>query len=272
MCRFTIITPTWNQAAYIADTIKSVLMQRYKDFEYLIIDNCSDDGTEEIVRSYAESDSRIEYIREPDRGQAEAINKGLKRAAGDIVCWLNSDDMYFDEYVLEDVARRFDKDPGAGVVAGDAWYSDKTGRLTEYNESDRKAGSSVLRRWYYIVQPAVFWKNRGKLLDETYHYAFDWKFFISVFEKEKVIWSHEPYAVYRMYEDNKTGLDNAGRKYEIYRLQKELGDAPLNVKWCRYVYEQYKKAEEQNRPEYKKRADLMSRILFHLSGRRIACF
>ena len=93
-----------------------------------------------------------------------------------------------------------------------------------------------------------------------------------LFEKEKVLWAHEPYAVYRMYEDNKTGQDNAKRKKEIWRLQEELGDSKLNVAWCKHVYEAYEKAEEKGRPGKKKKIDRMSRILFHLSGRRIACF
>ncbi|MCR4586649.1 MAG: glycosyltransferase [Lachnospiraceae bacterium] len=272
MAYFTIITPTWNQAEYIEDTIKSVLEQRFEDFEYYIIDNCSDDGTEDIVRSYAEKDKRIKYIREPDKGQAEAINKGLRAASGEVVCWINSDDFYFDRYVLENVAAYFKRYPKAGVVAGDAWYCDREKNLTEYNESDRGVGKKMLRRWYYIVQPAVFWKNHGVLLDESYTYAFDWKFFIELFGEEKVLWAHEPYAVYRMYEDNKTGLDNAKRKKEIWRLQQELGDSRLNVAWCRYVYKAYEKAEMKNKPGAKKRIDFMSRMLFHLSGRRIASF
>ncbi len=272
MCYFTIITPTWNQAEFIGDTIESVLKQRFRDFEYLIIDNCSDDGTEEIVRSYAEKDERIRYIREEDHGQAEAINKGLKAAKGKAVAWLNSDDLYFDEYVLERVAAQFDRYPGVGVIAGDAWYCDKDKNLTTYNEADRGVGRKMIRRWYYIVQPAVFWRNHGELLDETYHYAFDWKFFITLFEKEKVMWSHEPYALYRMYDDNKTGQDNAKRKKEIWRLQEELKDSRLNTLWCKYVYQVYEKAEEKNRPGAKKRIDMMSKLLFHISGRRIACF
>ena len=75
--KFTVITPTWNQAEYIKDTIESVINQTHKDLEYIIVDNNSDDGTKEIVEGYMASDPRIIYIREEDHGQAEAINKGL---------------------------------------------------------------------------------------------------------------------------------------------------------------------------------------------------
>lgn len=270
--RFSVITPTWNQAEFIRETVESVVTQSFRDLEYIIIDNLSDDGTEEIVREYEGKDDRIRYIREADHGQAEAINKGLKLAKGEIVCWLNSDDLYTDDGVLSRVDRAFREHPEAGVVIGDAWYSDREGRRTEYNPSDRKVPEWVLSRWYYIVQPAVFWKNGGRLLDESYHYAFDWKFFIGETKAQKVIYTHDAYAVYRMYEDNKTGQDNAKRKAEVLRLQEELGESRLNIAWCRHVYRTYLRAEKLGKPGMKKRVDFIGRALFHITGKRIVCF
>lgn len=272
MNKITVITPTWNQAEFIRDTIESVVSQTYREIEYFIIDNCSDDGTQEIVEEYCAKDPRIVYIREHDRGQAQAINKGLQRASGEIVCWLNSDDYYYDEHVLERVAKRFADDPGTGVLVGDGWYCNKKKELTEYNASDRHAKAWVIQRWYYIMQPSVFWRNRHKLLDERYHYVFDWKFFIETFAEQKVNYTHEPYAVYRMYGENKTGQDNAKRKKEIYLLQKELNVSRCNTLWCRHVYKVYLQAEKTGRTSAKKRVDFVSRILFHLSGRRICSF
>ncbi|MBR3307902.1 MAG: glycosyltransferase [Lachnospiraceae bacterium] len=269
---FTIITPTWQQAEFIGDTIDSVLCQSLGDFEYIIVDNCSDDGTEEIVRGYCEKDKRIIYIREKDHGQAEAINKGLKRAAGKYVAWINSDDCYKDEHVLEKVAAAFEKKPESTLVIGDAWYCDREKRLTEYNASFRKGYDGMIRRWYYIVQPAAFWRNKGRLLDEKYHYVFDWKFFTGLFDEGTPCYIRKPLALYRMYGDNKTGQNNAKRKFEIYRLQKELGDSRLNIEWCRFIYKAYKKAEDRGDDKRKEMLDLLCRIVFHLSGRRLVCF
>lgn len=275
--KISVITPTWNQAEYIKDTIESVLNQTYQDFEYIIVDNCSDDGTEDIVKSYAEKDNRIIYIREPDHGQAEAINKGFQKATGDIVCWLNSDDFYFDNQVFEKVVYAFNENKQAGLVIGDAWYCDKEKKMTEYNPSDRKVPKWVISRWYYIVQPSVFWKRTERKLDETYHYAFDWKFFIQMFDEYEVIYTHEAYSVYRMYEDNKTGQDNAKRKKEIYRLQTELGKSRLNASWCGHVYRVYENTEMSGKSiewqrKRKARVDFFSRILFHVTGKRICSF
>ena len=272
MNKITVITPTWNQAEFIRDTIESVLKQTYREIEYIIVDNCSDDGTKEIVESYCEQDERIIYLREKDHGQAEAINKGLKRATGDIVCWLNSDDFFYDETVLEKVMEGFQKNPETGVLVGDGWYCDRDKKMTEYNPSDRHVPDWVITRWYYIMQPSVFWRNHHQLLDEKYHYVFDWKFFIGLFGSEKVTYTHEAYSVYRMYEDNKTGQDNAARKKEIYLLQKELNISTWNTAWCRHVYKVYERAECTGRPGKKKRVDLISRILFHLTGKRICSF
>lgn len=272
MNKITVITPTWNQAEFIRDTIESVINQTYREIEYFIIDNCSDDGTQEIVEEYCARDSRIIYIRERDHGQAQAINKGLRRASGDIVCWLNSDDYYYDEHVLERVAKRFAGSPETGVLVGDGWYCNKEKELTERNASDRHVGAWVIQRWYYIMQPSVFWRNHHKLLDERYHYVFDWKFFIEMYAQQKVSYTHEAYAVYRMYGDNKTGQDNAGRKKEIYLLQKELNVSRCNILWCRHVYRVYLHAEETGKLSAKKRVDFVGRVLFHLSGRRICSF
>ncbi|MBR5419957.1 MAG: glycosyltransferase [Lachnospiraceae bacterium] len=270
--RFTIITPTWNQAEFLADTMDSVLSQSEKSLEYIIVDNCSDDGTEEIVRAYMAKDPRIIYVREPDHGQAEAINKGLKRAKGSIVAWLNSDDLYFDEKVLEKVWAAFEKEPSAGLVIGDAWYCDRDKKLTEHNPSDRQVPDWVIRRWYYIVQPAVFWRNKKAKLDERYHYVFDWKFFVRMLEREKAVFTHEDYALYRMYGDNKTGQNNAKRKREIWLLQKELGDSRANTAWCRFIYARYLRAEEAQKPGRKDKIDFFCRLVFHLSGKHLVSF
>ena len=278
MAKITVITPTWNQGEFIKDTIESVIHQTHKDLEYIIVDNCSDDGTQELVESFLAQDERIVYVREKDHGQAEAINKGFRLATGEIVCWLNSDDFYYDDSVLEKVNRHFEEGgEQVRLVVGDAWYCDKQKQMTQYNPSDRGVPDWVITRWYFIVQPAVFWRRTDICLDETYHYAFDWKFFIRLFGEGKVLYTHEAYAVYRMYEDNKTGQDNAKRKKEIYRLQKELGVSKLNTAWCRHVYHVYKKAENSGWPaekqfKRKKQVDWWSRVLFHITGKRICSF
>lgn len=271
--KITVITPTWNQAEFIEETIKSVVKQTWKDVEYIIIDNCSDDGTDKIVEKYMEEYPCITYIREPDHGQAEAINKGFKRATGDIVCWINSDDFYYSDTVLEKVCNVFETDENCHVLVGDGIYCDKEGNLTEPIPCNRGVKPWVLSRWYYILQPAVFWRREeGLLLDPKYHYVFDWRFFIGLQQKYSFTFLPECLAVYRMYEDNKTGLDNASRKKEIYLMQKELGVSRTNTAWCRIVYRTYEKAEKTGKSGGKWVVGWMSRILFHVTGKRVCSF
>lgn len=271
--KVTVITPTWNQAEFIEKTIQSVVEQTYRDIEYLIIDSLSDDGTEEIVRSYMEKYSNIVYIREKDHGQAEAINKGLNKATGDIVCWLNSDDFYYDEHVIEHVVEKFQCNSFMDVLVGDGYYCEKDGTITEYIDSNRKVPDWVLTRWYYVLQPAIFWRRNEERLDEKFHYVFDWKFFATMMNKgRKFVFDSIPFAVYRMYETNKTGLANAPRKKEIYEMQKELNVSKANIRWCRKVYKAYAYAERKNINWPKKIVDLGSRVMFHITGRRVCSF
>jgi glycosyltransferase involved in cell wall biosynthesis len=161
--RVTIITPSLNQAPYLDQTIQSVLGQDYPHIEYIIIDGGSTDGSADLIRKYQ---SRITYwVSEKDHGQAHAINKGLERATGDIIGYLNSDDYYLDG-ALARVADRFSCDPGVDLLHGrcrvvdqdGVKLSERTGSITRYDE--------VLDLWDVwwnrrnFVQPEVFWTKR----------------------------------------------------------------------------------------------------------------
>lgn len=271
--KLSVITPTWNQAEFIRQTIESVVTQTYQNIEYIIVDNCSDDGTESIVKEYMEKYSYIQYIREKDHGQADAINKGFKIATGDVVCWINSDDFYYSSDVFEKVISKFSTDTTVNVLVGDGIYCDKKGQFTEPIPCNRGVEQWVLTRWYYILQPAVFWRRQeGLYLDTKYHYVFDWKFFIGLQQKYVFTFMPECIAVYRMYEDNKTGLDNAKRKKEIYLMQQELGISKVNTWWCKCSYVMYDYAEKTGNMSWKKMANILSKVLFHISGKRVCSF
>lgn len=106
--KISIITTTFNSAATIADTMQSVLQQTYTDIEYIVVDGASKDATMSIVRSFEPHfKGRMRYISEPDKGIYDAMNKGLKLASGDVVGFLNSDDFYTTNDVIESVVFTF---------------------------------------------------------------------------------------------------------------------------------------------------------------------
>jgi glycosyltransferase involved in cell wall biosynthesis len=169
----SIVTPSYNQAEYLEAALRSILAQDYPRLEILVADGASSDGSPEIIRRYA---GRLAWwVSEPDRGQAEAINKGLRRAGGEIVAWLNSDDLYLPGAVSQAVGA-LQADPALGLVFGDALTIDGQGRPLN-NLAFGDWGLAELLAFRIICQPAVFMRRaaleQAGTLDESYHYMLD---------------------------------------------------------------------------------------------------
>lgn len=169
----TVVTPSFNQAPFLEKTILSVLEQDYPEVEYLVVDGDSTDGSKEIIQRYA---NHIEWwVSEKDGGQAEGINKGLARARGDIVAWLNSDDFYQPGAIRKAVAA-LNENPRAAFVYGDVQVVNEKGEtinLLKYGDW----GVSELISFHIIGQPAVFMRRdalmKAGFLDTSYHYLLD---------------------------------------------------------------------------------------------------
>jgi glycosyltransferase involved in cell wall biosynthesis len=173
MSLVSIITPSYNQAEFLEKTIQSVLSQDYKPVEYLVVDGGSSDGSLEIIHQYA--DRLAWWVSEADAGQAEAINKGLRQAHGEIIAWLNSDDLYLPAAISQAVAA-FQENPQAGLVFGDAITIDAHGRQLN-RLSFGGWGLDELMAFRIICQPAAFMRRRvldqAGGLDTSYHYMLD---------------------------------------------------------------------------------------------------
>jgi glycosyltransferase involved in cell wall biosynthesis len=169
----TIVTPSYNQAGFLRDTLRSVLAQDYPVIEYLVIDGGSDDGSVEIIQEYAPQ--LAWWVSEKDEGQADAINKGMARARGEIVAWLNSDDIYLPGAVSQAV-KAFQANPEVGLVFGDAITIDASGRPLN-SLLFRNWGLVNLLAFRIICQPAVFLRRRvyqqSGGLNKNYHYMLD---------------------------------------------------------------------------------------------------
>lgn len=138
--KISIITATWNSASTLRDTFDSILRQDYQDYEYIVVDGGSTDGTLDIIRQYEPRfEGRMKWKSEPDAGIYDAMNKGISRATGDVVGLLNSDDFYSSFDILKTIARRFAKYPDVDALYGDVHYVDwdDTTRLLRYYSSSR---------------------------------------------------------------------------------------------------------------------------------------
>ena len=131
--KFSVITPSFNNAQYIEQTIKSVLEQNYPNFEHIVIDGGSTDGTVEILKKH----SHLKWVSEKDEGQADALNKGFRMATGDIIAWINSDDWY-EPNIFGNIAEWFERNPDKNIVMGDCNLIDPARNDGEVARQPRK--------------------------------------------------------------------------------------------------------------------------------------
>lgn len=186
--KISLVTPCFNGARFIRETIESVLAQDGADVEYGIVDGASTDGTAEIVRGYG---ARLAWwISERDAGQADALNKGFARTRGEVLGFLNADDV-LEPGALEAVARAFEEEPALDLVYGRVTWMDADGRAQGEHAGDISSLGEVLdlqRVWWaqrQWVQPEVFFRRRlwerVGAFDTRYHLAFDYDYWVRCF-------------------------------------------------------------------------------------------
>jgi glycosyltransferase involved in cell wall biosynthesis len=180
--KLTIITPSFNQAAFLEKTIQSVLLQGYEPLEYFIVDGGSTDGSVEIIRRY--EDRLAWWVSEPDRGQTDALNKALRRATGDVIAYINSDDYYLPGAFATAMSGL--EESGAAWFVGAARFVDVDDNVTNVWKPRPPWGGKhwwVLAPWG-VPQAATFWRrecfDRYGHFREDMHYAFDTEFGIRI--------------------------------------------------------------------------------------------
>jgi glycosyltransferase involved in cell wall biosynthesis len=224
--KLSVVTPCFNGRAYLPQTADSVLTQ-CGNFaaEWLVVDGGSTDGSLDFLRSL--HDARLSVISEPDRGQSHAINKGLSRATGDVVAWLNTDDVYTPG-ALAAVAEAFAQHPQAQWLVGRCEIIDAAGRVvrrpvTRYKDrSLRRYSRRALLRENFISQPAVFWRREfgGRVgpLDESLHWTMDYDLWLRMAAASAPLLPDRVLARFRLHAASKTGRVDRRQFDEQYQV------------------------------------------------------
>jgi glycosyltransferase involved in cell wall biosynthesis len=255
----SIVTPSFNQAEYLEETIKSVLTQDYPHIEYIVMDGGSTDGSVDIIKKYAAPLSaqpavpilgtfpggaegfrhKVDaWVNEQDKGQTDAINKGFNRAKGDILAWINSDDTYNPKAVGEAVVHLLDN-PDVAMVYADCNFIDEQGRVIGKFAS-RQTDYKKLRRGYvHIPQQTMFfrakyWKELGPL-DPSFYFAMDYDLWVRIAARAPIKYLRgRTWANFRIHTSSKTNVNDERGWQEMLRVHYRNGGSFFSVIVAKY--------------------------------------
>lgn len=249
----SIVTPSFNQAQYIEQTILSVASQDYKNIEHIVIDGGSTDATLNTLKKY----DHLKWISGKDKGQSDAINKGFKMARGEVIGWLNSDDMY-RKGAINSAVKAFNRDRMLSMVYSDIDMIEASGRLRERAKVPRFSFSRLVNKGNFIPQPTVFFRRR--ILDqvgylrEDYHYAMDYEYWCRIGRAGlKIAKISGTAAAFRFHSNSKTQAEidgSAESKFwpEVYNTSKKYGGHTLSKLHREYLMYRYPGLAKANIP------------------------
>jgi glycosyltransferase involved in cell wall biosynthesis len=224
----SIITPSFNQGKYLKCNIESVMNQNYPNIEHIIIDGGSTDNTIPIMVKQQHL-YNMHWISEPDKGQSDALNKGLKLSKGDIIGWINSDDAYLSKYSISKVVKFFENNENANVVIGDCAIIDDKNCVRNISFGLPIISNYILSRRNIISQPSVFFR---KNIADMYHadinldYTMDYDLWLRISSKNKFYHINAILSCFRLHNSSKT-VSNAEKMrseglYVIHKHQPDL--------------------------------------------------
>lgn len=240
--KFTVVTPSFNQGRFIDHTIDSVLSQAGVEVQYLVMDGGSRDQTVEVLRRYGK---QLEWVSEKDNGQTHAINKGLLLATGEIVAYLNSDDVYMPG-ALAWVAEAFRQHPEVDVVYGDFLAIDEHGTTIDHIKTIPFDANVLLYDANFICQPASFYRrsllDKIGRFDESLRFLMDYEFFLRA--AKRGVGFHmvpEPLACIRFHSECKTLSDGVHpwgeeRRRIISEYARPKAHHPSALRMLRWLY------------------------------------
>lgn len=205
----SIVTPSYNQEAYIEDTLRSVMNQSYPNVEHIVTDGGSSDDTIEILEEY-ETKYNLRWVSEPDEGQSDAVNQGFEKADGDIVGWLNSDDVYFSKNAITSIVDTFESNPETDIVYGDDVFLDESGTIIRARKLYDWDYNRMLRWGWWGWTPAseaTFYRSDvidAEKLDDQLEYVLDYEYFLRLGKQYDFHHSEATIAGKRQHEQTKS--------------------------------------------------------------------
>lgn len=208
--KISVVTPSYNQAEFLERTIKSIIEQGYPNLEYIVCDGGSTDGSVEIIKKY---ENKITWwCSEKDKGQSDAINKGLKRATGDIVCWINSDDVLL-KGALNEYARLYNENPACSVFMAQTMRIDDKDNILYFHILPKLTPFLYKRGLISVPQQSWAWKrelfDKIGYINEERHACMDIEYLMRQLRAGcKIAYSKKTIGAIRIYEGTKTSGDN----------------------------------------------------------------
>lgn len=255
--RISVVTPSWNQGPYIGQSIQSVLDQGYDNLEYIICDNESTDQTAEVVQGF--SDSRIHLYIEPDQGQSDALNKGINRATGEYILWLNADD-YLHRGALQAMLAACTGPDQADVAYGHVDFVDEQGRFIKTVFQVSYTYALTLFGWHIPPTSGTLFRAgtlKENPLDVRYHYRMDYEWFLRCGRTVRMRLVNRPISFFRVSEFNKTGSQiTTGQVKPQHQKEREMDLE-------RHVYPQLAFVPAGMRPAVYRLLRSLARVLYY---------
>lgn len=227
--KISIVTPSYNQAEFLEKTILSVLCQNYPNLEYIIIDGASTDGSLDIIRKYERYLSY--WISEPDQGQADALNKGFLKSSGEILAWINSDDMYLPGSFWK-IPEIFKKNEDISIVYGDYIKVDAGNKCVALRRQPSFDYRICLYAYISVMQPSSFFQRKAffdaGMLDPSFNYSLDYDLILRLAQRGKVLHIKEYLAAFRLHPSSKSVAKKQLFCEEDRKVRfKHIGHSPL---------------------------------------------